>query len=303
MSRYRKVLSRIWTDDKFLRFSDQGKLLFVHHLTSDRANPFLLYIEGPGAICDYLGWSTDTLTAAAEEIVGAGLVRYARDGSNLVFVPNALKIKENAPESPNARKTWLNLVADLPRTEFFLESLRHWQDILGSIDHPITHAFIQVCTKAYLMPTDKTNSMPSVGHNLSHNYTSKTSAVLMPKPMTNPIQEQEQEQEQEKEPPLPPVGGRSRQPRTSPEESKRIAEEAMDLLELPKFREKYPHLDIDHEHSTFKNHHLARPGNFHGAKRVTDWNKAFHNWCNADWKKPKDQETCTPSAPKGGWFE
>lgn len=106
------------------------------------------------------------------------------------------------------------------------------------------------------------------------------------------------------EPPPTPSRGKPRQPRTSPEESKRIAEEAMDRLPLPKYAEKYPHLDVSREFLAFKNHHLARPGNYHGVKRITDWNRSFHNWCNAEWKRPNGagpQSPSSPGAPSGGW--
>jgi hypothetical protein len=95
-------------------------------------------------------------------------------------------------------------------------------------------------------------------------------------------------------PPTPLVGG-SRKPvsRKTPEDSKRIAEEAMDRLDLGPFREKYPWLNHEAEFSAFKDHHLARPNNYHGNKRIEDWNRAYHNWCRPPWKKE--------NAIKAGW--
>ena len=171
MSRYRKVLSKIWNDEKFTSLSEDGQRLFLYHLTSDRATPFLLYIEGPGAISDTLRMPSARLSRAMKELSAKDMAWYADDGSNYVFLPKALKHPENAPESPNSVKTWINLISDLPKTPFYFKCLSHWL----SLSQGITHTLIL--------------------------------AVLKALPLTNPIQEQEQEQEQEQDiiPPIPPA--------------------------------------------------------------------------------------------------
>ena len=101
MSRYRKVLSKIWSDEKFRALSPDGQLLFLYHLTSDRATPFLLYVEGPGAIGDALRMGPPRLAKVMKEVSDKGMAWYGDDGSNLVFLPNALRLPENGPgESP-----------------------------------------------------------------------------------------------------------------------------------------------------------------------------------------------------------
>ena len=77
--------------------------------------------------------------------------------------------------------------------------------------------------------------------------------------------------------------------------AKKTAEYEMDRIDLDKFRSKYPHLNIDNEFTNFINHHLAREASYYGKKKITDWNRAFHTWCNADWKKPK---ATGPSGPQ-----
>ncbi len=157
MSRYRKVLSKIWNDEKFISLSEDGQRLFLYHLTSDRATPFLLYIEGPGAISDTLRMPSRRLSEAMKEVEAKGMVWYADDGSNYVFLPKALRHPENAPESPNSVKTWCNLLADLPKTPFYYRCLDHWLSLTEGITHALTLAFLKGLS------------------------------------MTNPIQEQEQE--------------------------------------------------------------------------------------------------------------
>ena len=137
MSRYRKVLSKIWSDEKFRALSADGQLLFLYHLTSDRATPFLLYVEGPGAIGDALRMGPARLAKAMKEVSDKGMARYGDDGSNLVFLPNALKLPENGPESPHALKTWLALIFDLPRTPFFFRCLDHWLSLSEGHQPPL----------------------------------------------------------------------------------------------------------------------------------------------------------------------
>jgi hypothetical protein len=171
------VLSKIWNDEKFISLSEDAQRLFLYHLTSDRATPFLLYIEGPGAISDTLRMPSVRLSRAIKELSAKDMVWYADDGSNFVFLPKALKHPENAPESPNSVKTWLNLLTDLPKTPFYYKCLSHWLSLREGIGQGITHPLMCAFLKG--LPT--------------------------PKPTTNPIQEQEQEQEQDIIPPIPPT--------------------------------------------------------------------------------------------------
>jgi len=172
VSRYRRVLTRIWEDDKFPSLSVDGRLLFLYHLTSPRSTPFLLYVEGPGGIADALRLPSARLRLAMTEVSRNMMVDYADDGSLMVFLPQALTIPENAPESLNAIKTWTNLFHDLPKTPFRNKCLSHWLSLGDGIHHAFTLAFVKACTMANTMA---------------------------------PIQEQEQEQEQE--PPIVPHGG------------------------------------------------------------------------------------------------
>ena len=143
MSRYRKVLSKIWSDEKFRSLSDDGQRLFLYHLTSDRATPFLLYVEGPGAMSDALRMDRARLGRAMKELAEAGMVWYADDGSNLVCLPKALMLPENAPESTNAVRTWLALLGDVPKTPFYFRCLEHWLSLSEGITRGSTLAFLR----------------------------------------------------------------------------------------------------------------------------------------------------------------
>jgi hypothetical protein len=198
MGRYRRVVPRIWADDKFPYLGDTERLLFLYHLTSERATPFLLYVEGEGSMADALRWPARKLQATKTRLAATGMVTYAADGSQLVFLPNALRLPENAPESVNAVKTWLGLFAALPRSLFRAEAAVHLRGLRSNITHAMTRAFLDGLPEAdgtaSVMPSGMPSPMPSGG------------LVL---------QEQEQEREQEQEQEHTPATRRSLRSRES----------------------------------------------------------------------------------------
>lgn len=148
MSRYRKVLVRMWDDEKFRARTEDGRSLFQYHLTSPRSTPFLLYVEGPGAIADGLQWGIERVRNAMGDLAAADMARYASDASNLVFLPNALTIPENAPQGPNEVKTWLALFRDLPKSPFRDKALEHWRTLGLGIGHGFSRQFVEACEMA-----------------------------------------------------------------------------------------------------------------------------------------------------------
>lgn len=148
MSRYRKVLTKIWEDDKFPYLHPEHQRLFLYHLTSPRSTPFLLYIEGPGAVGDALRMPSGRLREGMIDLAEKGMVWYSDDGSNFLCVPQALTIPENAPQSPNELKSWVRIYADLPRTPFRDRVLNHWLSLGVGIAHGLAHAFVDRCHKS-----------------------------------------------------------------------------------------------------------------------------------------------------------
>lgn len=154
MSRYRKILSKIWDDDKFPYLSADAQRLFFLHLTSPRSTPFLLYVEGEGSMADTLRakgepMSIPRVRSAKAELVERAMAWYAKDGSNLIFLPNALKHRENGPEGGNSLTTWCSLFNDLPRTPFLQYCIGHLLTIKDEIEHPLTLEFIKALAGPY----------------------------------------------------------------------------------------------------------------------------------------------------------
>ena len=78
-------------------------------------------------------------------------------------------------------------------------------------------------------------------------------------------------------------------PKDQIEKSRKKAEDALDALDLDKFREKYPTIDVEFEHQQCKDHHLAIQANYHGPKKRTDWSRTFHTWCRNQVKWKRDR--------------
>ena len=96
-----------------------------------------------------------------------GMVRYSSEGEHFIFLPKALLLAENAPQSPNTVKSWVSTFTDLPKTAFRDACLEHWLCLTQGMTDTLTYAFVKACPMVY--------------------------------PMPRAIQEQEQEQEQEQD--------------------------------------------------------------------------------------------------------
>lgn len=190
MSRYRKVLTRIWQDDKFPFLDPDAQRLFFYQLTSPHSTPFLLYVEGAGSQSDVLRLPLRRIIAARRRLETIGLSWYDPNVTNLICLPNALKQKENAPESDKAVAAWVGLFADLPRSTFLDRCLAHWQGM--TIPNYLTKKFLDaVGTRTGDDGSTRTASNNSTSTATAEGTNSGASRAR--------VQEQEQEQEQEKE--------------------------------------------------------------------------------------------------------
>jgi hypothetical protein len=285
MSRYRKVLSKIWTDDKFPRLSDAGKLLFLYHLTSERSTPFLLYVEGDGAIRDSLRWTYEQLTAAKQELEAAGLVRYSNDGHNIVFVPNGLKIKENAPTSTNAKKMWINHFKDLPQVDFVRQSLGVWLAIRYAIPNGLALAFVTACERQTNGQGNRCKQIESVGvpygqgtasELSSSSSSSSSSSILSKNPENKKIENG--------------FSGKAEYDRVSELTDR---DEQVANIDLAKWQAKYPLLDAELVFEQWQGHRRSK-----GQLSIIDWEGDFQKWIAvAEDRRRKEQNSDVDADP------
>jgi hypothetical protein len=115
MGRYRKIDTKIWNDENFQAFSDDGKLAFLFLLT----HPHMTAIGAmrttiPGLAAE-LGWPLKRFRAAIQSPLSKGMIELNEQACYLAL-PKFLRYNE--PEGPNSvTKAWpqaLNLIPECP---------------------------------------------------------------------------------------------------------------------------------------------------------------------------------------------
>ena len=165
MARYRKVETRIWSDEKFRNFSDDAQLLFFFLLTHPHMTSLgAMRATLPGLAAEKR-WAEKRFNKAFMEPLGKGMVKH-NERAAFVWLPNFLKY--NPPDNPNVVKSLGVALEFLPECGLKEELIQHTKKFVEGLSIPFQKA----------LPVPFRNGMP--------------------------IQEQEQEQEQEKNPLNPP---------------------------------------------------------------------------------------------------
>ena len=203
MSRYRKIETRTWSDEKFRALSPMqpsGQALWFFLLTGPHTGPVPgMFRAGRAAMAEELDWEQEAFDEAFREAFDQGMVK-ADFKARFVWLPNA--VKYNPPESPNVATSWGREAALLPECALRDEAVSELRQFLKALNDKYLQAF----DKAYGKPSLKPSAKPS----------------------PNQEQEQEQEQEQDKTP-TPP----SRVPACE-------AEPEPDPAQLPEFQNPAP---------------------------------------------------------------
>lgn len=142
MSRYRAVHCLIWNDDKFPFFSDDGKLVVFHLLTTPFSTPFGLFKASLGALSDEMRWKRERYSKAFAEVSTKGFVDH--DEMALLFLlPNFLKY--NPPNNPNVLKSWGKQFSELPNSIL----KRKCFEILKGLSEGLGKAFSEAFEKSF----------------------------------------------------------------------------------------------------------------------------------------------------------
>lgn len=187
--RYRKVSTRIWADDRFLRLSKSqpsAQTLFLYLITGPHSTNLPgLFVAGEAMLAEALGWDLKGFREAFAELsrVGSGdgheyPLAVADWTTRLVFLPRA--IRHNPPENPNIVKGWKATWTELPECD------------LKAFAHSVFEAEISVIGEGHAKAFASSIERPKG----SGKGFAKGSGKGLPNGMPN--QEQEQEQEQEK---------------------------------------------------------------------------------------------------------
>lgn len=114
MARYRKIDVRMWNDRKFRELSDNGKLAFILLLTHPDTTQIGTIRTRVSNLADELGWQRDAMSHAIQEVTLNGMID-ADEKAGLIVINNFLKY--NAPSSPNAFKSWCELIDLMPECD------------------------------------------------------------------------------------------------------------------------------------------------------------------------------------------
>jgi len=112
-SRYVRVATKFWQDEKVRELSDDGKLLYLYVLTSPHSNMAGYYVLPKPYVAYDLNWLPERLDKAFRELFRKGLIKYC-ERSAVILIPNFLKY--NPMQNKNQAKGAARRVAELPET-------------------------------------------------------------------------------------------------------------------------------------------------------------------------------------------
>ena len=110
-SRYIRVATKFWQDEKVKTLSDDARLLYLYVLTSPHSNMAGYYVLPKPYVAYDLNWLPQQLDKAFEELVQQGLIKYCEQ-SDVVLIPNFLKY--NPIQNKNQAIGAARRVSELP---------------------------------------------------------------------------------------------------------------------------------------------------------------------------------------------
>ncbi len=142
MARYRRIDTKVWNDETFRRFSDDGKLMFLFVLTHPQMTMIgAMRATVPGLAAE-LGWTIARMRKAIGEALAAGSLAGDEEASFLC-APNFLQ--HNPPASCNAVRAWAKCAELLPECT---ASTEHWRRV-EAYAQGMTDAFLQAYRDAF----------------------------------------------------------------------------------------------------------------------------------------------------------
>lgn len=168
MARYRKIDVRMWNDRKFRELSDNAKLVFILLLTHPDTTQIGTIRTRVSNLADELGWQRDAMSHAIQEVTLNGIID-ADEKAGLMVINNFLKY--NAPSSPNAFKSWRELIDLMPECDLLDRHVASLKAFVDSLSTGMRNA----------IPNDLMDAIKD--------------AILRVNEQPSRIQEQEQEQE------------------------------------------------------------------------------------------------------------
>lgn len=115
---YSKIDARFWTDEKILTLTLDAKILMLYLLTSPHRNQIGCYVLPRGYAVEDLQMPYERFNAAWDELLATGMVVYD-EKVRVILVRNFLRY--NAIENPSQATSAANMIADLPKSDIYIE--------------------------------------------------------------------------------------------------------------------------------------------------------------------------------------
>lgn len=135
MAKYRKVDPRIWNDEKFRRFSQTGKLVFLFLMTHPHMTALGAMRATTAGLAAELEMSPKAFGEAFHEAFLKGMVEYDQQAC-FIALPRFLRY--NGPESPNVVKAWsssLELLPECPLKGKLIQRVKDFAEALPEAFH------------------------------------------------------------------------------------------------------------------------------------------------------------------------
>jgi hypothetical protein len=133
--RYRKILIRMWGDEKFRQLSKpqpNGQSLWIYLLTGPHTGIIPgLFEAGEAGLAEAIGWPIEAFRQALGEALDRGMAKVDW-AARVVFLPNG--ILHNPPESPNVVRSWreaFNLIPECSLKNEALQRLKGYVEGMG----------------------------------------------------------------------------------------------------------------------------------------------------------------------------
>ena len=159
MARFRKIDVRIWNDRKFRELSDNGKLAFILLLTHPDTTQIGTIRTRVSNLADELGWSNDAMSHAIREAILKGMID-ADEKAGLMVINNFLKY--NAPSSPNAFKSWRELIDLMPECDLLDKHVAGLKAFIDGLSDGMKKAIPNDLLHAIRVSMSHANEQPSL---------------------------------------------------------------------------------------------------------------------------------------------
>lgn len=157
MARYRKIDVRMWNDRKFRELSDNGKLAFILLLTHPDTTQIGTIRTRVSNLADELGWQRDAMSHAIQEVTLNGMID-VDEKAGLMVINNFLKY--NAPSSPNAFKSWCELIDLMPECDLLDKHVARLKTFLDGLSVGMRNAIPNDLIDAIKDAMSRTNGQP-----------------------------------------------------------------------------------------------------------------------------------------------